>query len=221
MGAAFQVAQVIQKKITWMPSRLFLYYNSRVPIHTENADSGAFIRDVVKTLNQAGVCKESDWTYDDNSDPGSKFTKKPPASCYQQALANQILTYQRLQNNLTILQGCLAEGYPFTFGFTVYDSFMTAKVKTTGIMPMPDIATERVIGGHAVLGIGFDNSKQAFLIRNSWGKSWGIAGYFWMPYAYITSKLAADFWTVRTIEGQPAAKKVAAKKAATKKGKKP
>ena len=216
-GAAFQMAQVIQKKATWMPSRLFLYYNSRVYINTENSDSGAFLRDAVKTMNKDGLCKETEWTYDDDSSPGAKFTKKPPALCYQHALANQILTYQRLQNSLTVLQGCLAEGYPFAFGFSVYESFMSAAVKRTGIMPMPHISTERMIGGHAVLAVGYDNAKQAFLVRNSWGTQWGISGYFWMPYAYATSRQAADFWTVRTVEGRAVPKNKAARKRAAKK----
>jgi C1A family cysteine protease len=207
MGAAFQITQVIQKKVTWMPSRLFLYYNSRVPINTENSDSGAFLRDAVKVMNKQGMCKETEWTYDDDGSPGAKFTIKPPAICYKQALDNQILTYQRLQNGLTVLQGCLAEGYPFAFGFSVYESFMSAAVRNTGIMPMPNISTERMVGGHAVLAVGFDNSKQAFLVRNSWGKGWGIAGYFWMPYAYATSRQAADFWTIRTIEGRASRRK--------------
>ncbi|MEO5650231.1 MAG: C1 family peptidase [Ginsengibacter sp.] len=205
-GAAFQVAQKIQKKTIWIPSRLFLYYNSRVLIHTENSDSGAFLRDVVKSMNKQGMCKEAEWKYDDDNSSGAKFTQKPPSICYQHALDNQILTYQRLQNNLTILQGCLAEGYPFAFGFSVYESFMSAVVKRTGIMPMPDISKERMVGGHAVLAVGYDNTKQAFLVRNSWGKEWGISGYFYMPFAYATSRQASDFWTVRTIEGRPAKK---------------
>ena len=217
MSGAFQMAQVVQKKTTWMPSRLFLYYNSRVYIHTENSDSGAFLRDAVKTMNKEGMCKEAEWTYDDNSSPGAKFTQKPPATCYQHALANQILTYQRLQNSLTVLQGCLAEGYPFVFGFSVYESFMSAVVKQTGIMPMPHISTERMIGGHAVLAVGYDDTKQAFLVRNSWGTQWGLSGYFWMPYAYATSRQASDFWTVRTVEGRAAPKKSAARKKAVKK----
>lgn len=215
LAAAFQISQKIQKKLFWTPSRLFLYYNSRVSIHTENSDSGAFLRDAVKSMNKQGSCKETEWTYDDRNQPGDKFTKKPPASCYKNALGNQILTYQRLQNSLTILQGCLAEGYPFAFGFSVYESFMSAEVRKTGIMPMPNTSKERLVGGHAVLAVGYDNKKQAFLVRNSWGSAWGMSGYFYMPYAYATSRQASDFWTIRTIEGKAAPKK--AKKVSTSK----
>ena len=195
LGAAFQFGQKKQGKATFMPSRLFLYYNERVYIHTENSDSGAFIRDGIKSLNVDGICKETLWPYDI-----SKFTIKPNAACYKAAQQSQIISYQRLTNSINTLKGCLAEGYPYVFGFTVYESFMTPKVAKTGIMPMPNLAKEKVVGGHAVMCVGFDDAKQAFLVRNSWGTGWGIKGYFWMPYAYATSNLANDFWTIRTVE---------------------
>jgi C1A family cysteine protease len=164
-------------------------------INTVNSDSGAFIRDGIKSLNKQGICKESVWPYNE-----AKFTQKPPQACYTEALKNQITSYLRLSNNLATMKGCLSEGYPFVFGFTVYESFMTAKVAKTGLMPMPK-AGEQVVGGHAVVAAGFDDSKQAILTRNSWGSAWGKAGYFWMPYAYISNNnLADDFWTIRLVE---------------------
>ena len=145
-------------------------------------------------MNKQGVCPETTWPYDI-----SKFTQKPPAAAYKEALKNKITSYQRLTNSLNILKGCLGEGYPFVYGFTVYESFMTQEVANTGIMPMP-AAAEKVAGGHAVMAVGYDDAKQAFLVRNSWGKGWGIKGYFWMPYAYITnSNLCDDFWTIRLV----------------------
>lgn len=194
LGGAFQFGQKKQKKKDFIPSRLFIYYNERVIINTVNSDSGAQIRDGIKTLNKQGVCPETTWPYDI-----SKFTQKPPAPAYKEALKNKITSYQRLTNSLNILKGCLGEGYPFVYGFTVYESFMTQEVANTGIMPIPS-AAEKVAGGHAVMAVGYDDAKQAFLVRNSWGKGWGIKGYFWMPYAYITnSNLCDDFWTIRLV----------------------
>lgn len=195
LGAAFQFGQKKQKKKDFIPSRLFIYYNERVILKTVNSDSGAQIRDGIKTLNKQGVCRETTWPYD-----VAKFTLKPSATAYKEALKNQITSYQRLTNTLTILKGCLAEGYPFVYGFTVYESFMTAQVAKTGIMSMP-AASEKMVGGHAVMGVGYDDKKQAFLIRNSWGTGWGVKGYFWMPYAYIIdSSRCDDFWTIRLVE---------------------
>lgn len=94
----------------------------------------------------------------------------------------------------------ISSGFPFVFGFAVYESFESKEVKKTGIMPMPKL-DERMVGGHAVCAVGYDDTKKYFIIRNSWGDTWGDKGYFYMPYAYIiNNSLAADFWTIRDIE---------------------
>lgn len=194
LAGAYEFDLKKQKKTDYMPSRLFIYYNERVLINTVNSDSGAYIRDGIKTMNKEGVCPESLWPYDI-----SKFTVKPPKKDYDEAKKCQIKSYQRLINSLSQLKGCLAEGFPFVFGFTVYDSFMTNEVAKTGIMPMPKTG-EHTRGGHAVMAVGYDDSKNAFIIRNSWGTNWGIKGYFYMPYAYISNpNLCDDFWTIRLV----------------------
>lgn len=195
LSGAFEFARKSQKLKDFMPSRLFLYYNERVMINTVNSDSGAYIRDGIKSLNTTGICPESDWKYDVN-----KFTEKPPQKCYDEALKATIKSYQRLNNtNLAQLQSCLSQGYPFVFGFTVYESFESQEVARTGMMPMPQ-AKEKVIGGHAVMAVGYDDKKQVAIIRNSWGNDWADKGYFYMPYSYITSShLCDDFWTIRIV----------------------
>jgi C1A family cysteine protease len=194
LGAAFQFGQKKQAIPNFIPSRLFIYYNERVLIHTEFSDSGAFIRDGIKTMNSEGVCNENDWPY-----IIPQFTTKPPASLYKKASTNQVLSYMRLNNtNLLQLQSCLAEGFPFVFGFTVFESFQ--RIGKNGIMPMP-ASDEKRLGGHAVMAVGYDDAKKMFLIRNSWSKNWGNQGYFYMPYSYITdSNRADDFWTIRLVE---------------------
>jgi len=194
LAGAFEFDLKKQKKTDFMPSRLFIYYNERVLINTVNSDSGAYIRDGIKTMNKEGVCPETEWPY-----VIAKFAQKPPAICYTDAKKNQIKSYQRLVNSLNQLQSCIAEGFPFVFGFTVYESFMTAEVAKTGLVPMPK-RTEKVLGGHAVMAVGYDDKKQVFIVRNSWGKGWGDKGYFYMPYAYITDQNKCDdFWTIRLI----------------------
>lgn len=200
LGAAFQFNEMKQKKVgAFMPSRLFIYYNERVMINTVNSDSGANIRDGIKSLNTQGVCPESEWPYDDKTGAGARFIKKPTAKCYSDAMKNQVVSYQRLDNTIiTQLKSCLCDGYPFVFGFTVYQSFQS--IVKNGMMPMPS-TTENVLGGHCVMAAGFDDTKQVFIVRNSWGPSWADKGYFYMPYAFISSKhYASDFWTIRAVE---------------------
>lgn len=175
-------------------SRLFIYYNERVIEHTVNTDSGAMLRDGIKSLAKLGACPEGEWPYDI-----SKFTQKPPEKDYADALKYQITAYYRL-TTIDQMKHTLASGYPFVFGFSVYESFESEEVARTGIVPMPK-PDERLLGGHAVMAAGYDESKQQFIVRNSWGTKWGISGYFMMPYAYLTNRnLSSDFWTIRGME---------------------
>lgn len=175
-------------------SRLFIYYDERVLEHTVASDSGAQIRDGIKTLKSQGVCSENKWPY-----VISKFAVKPTPACYQEALQHQITSYQRIVT-LDQMRACLAEGFPFVFGFTVYESFESQTVAATGVADLPKPG-ERVLGGHAVLAVGYDDAQQRFLVRNSWGTGWGTQGYFTLPYAYLTNRdLSDDFWTIRAGE---------------------
>ncbi len=186
-----------KQKLTpdFVPSRLFIYYNEREMEHSVQTDNGAQIRDGLKSVAKQGDCPEPEWPYD-----VSKFAVKPPAAAYKDALKYQALQYQRVPQVLNQLKGCLASGYPFVFGFSVYDAFESDVIAKTGVLTLPG-PKEKLLGGHAVLAVGYDDSKQVFIVRNSWGSSWGIKGYFTMPYAYLTdSNLADDIWTIRLIE---------------------
>lgn len=180
----------------FVPSRLFIYYNERVMEGTVNQDAGAQIRDGIKSVAQLGAPPEADWPYDI-----TKFSQPPPAQAYQDAKQDIVSSYAGVAQSLTQMQGCLAAGYPFVFGFTVYESFESQAVASTGVVPMP-ASGERVMGGHAVVAVGYDDSKRVFIVRNSWGPGWGAKGYFYMPYEYLlTPDLSDDFWTIRSVTG--------------------
>ena len=176
-------------------SRLFIYYNERAMEGTVNEDAGAAIRDGVKSLVNLGVCAEQKWPY-----VITKFSAKPPAACYQAGLKHQITSYHRILT-LQEMRQCLAEGFPFVFGFTVYESFESPAVAKTGTLNLPK-PKEKTLGGHAVMAVGYHDNAKRFTIRNSWGADWGQQGYFTMPYAYLDNRnLSDDFWTIRGIEG--------------------
>jgi C1A family cysteine protease len=207
IAAAFGFDVLKQGLPAFDPSRLFIYYNERAMEGHVGYDSGAAIRDGVKSVHTLGVCSESEWPYDDTpatSDggpfpAGARDGEKPPASAYADALKNTATSYQRVSRNLDHLRACLASGYPFVFGFTVYESFESKDVASTGVVPMP-APHEGTLGGHAVLAVGYDDAQKRFIVRNSWGTGWGLDGYFTIPYDYLTNRgLASDFWTLNAV----------------------
>ena len=202
IAGAFEFELLKQSSPDFMPSRLFIYYNERVLENTVNTDAGAQIRDGIKTVNAQGVCPEDLWPYSI-----TEFTQKPHLACYTDALTHLVTSYHRIATDITQMKSCLADGYPFVFGFTVYDGFESPQVAKSGILNMPATG-EKVVGGHAVLAVGYDDAKKMIIVRNSWGSGWGLNGYFMMPYAYISNpNLADDFWTIRLVENNPAMKK--------------
>ncbi len=201
IGGAFEFELMKQKAVVFMPSRLFIYYNERAIENTVKTDSGAQIRDGIKTVNKQGVCPEAMWPYNI-----AKFAAKPDNSCYKDALQHIVLNYSRVPRSLNQMKGCIANGFPFVIGFTVYTSFESAAVAKTGKLNMPK-TDEQVIGGHAVCIVGYDDSVKRFIVRNSWGTTWGLKGYFTMPYDYLLNQnLSDDFWTLRLVQNNPAEK---------------
>jgi C1A family cysteine protease len=196
IAGAIEFDQRKQGTNEFSPSRLFIYYNERVIEGTVSQDAGAQVRDGIKSVATVGAPPETDWPYDIK-----KFADRPPPSAYSDAKRDLVSSYARVNQDLLQMQGCLAEGYPFVFGFTVYESFESEAVAQTGIVPMPSPG-ENVVGGHCVVAVGYDGTARRFIIRNSWGTGWGIKGYCMMPYEYVLNPhLASDFWTIRTVTG--------------------
>lgn len=198
--AAYNFAHHLQGSGFLEPSHLFAYYNARMLEGTVNEDSGATIRDAVKAIAKFGAVPESELPY-----IIAKFKHKPSAHLYTEGAKHLAIQYLRVESDqrkggLTHLQACLAAGYPVIFGSTLYDSFENPGPDADGMIPMPQ-PEEGVLGGHCQLICGYDNHKQAFLVRNSWGESWALQGYEWIPYAYILdTDYTSDCWTLRKIE---------------------
>ncbi len=186
-------------RTSWVPSRLFIYYNERAVEGTVKSDSGAQIRDGIKVVVRDGVCSEAEWPYE-----VTKYATKPTAACYRDAAKERVKSYMSLTQSLLQLKACLAEGFPFVFGFSVFESMESDLVKKDGMIPMPQ-PNDGLLGGHAVACVGYDDRHHYFIIRNSWGVEWGDGGYGYLPYAYmLDSGLTADFWTLRSAPGDAA-----------------
>jgi C1A family cysteine protease len=188
---AYHFDEIKQKeKKSFMPSRLFIYYNERNMEGNVGTDSGAEIRDGIKTINRRGVCKETTWPYDIK-----KFKVEPPPYAYEEALEHHSVLYKRVQQDINQIKGILKSGLPIVFGFLVNESFM--RIGGDGMMPEPE---GKIVGGHAVAIVGYDDTKKLIIVRNSWGEEWGDHGYFYAPYSFIlNTDICSDLWTVETV----------------------
>ncbi len=177
-------------------SQLFEYYSCRVLGGTVNEDSGSYLRDGIKALNNWGCCHSELWPY-----VTSRFTEKPPAEAYAQAENYKALAYYRIPDppvDLDAVKSALAEGYPVVMGFWVFDNLY--RIGNDGVLPEL-LDSDDFLGGHAVMLVGYDEAKQLFTVRNSWGTSWPtseLGGYFFMPYDFL-SRFGSDFWVLQKV----------------------
>jgi hypothetical protein len=168
---------------------MYLYYKIRELEGTINEDAGGYIRDGMKAATTIGICPEALWPY-----ITSKFTQKPPAEADAAAVAYKLDSYYRVYG-LTNIKTVLAEGKPVVMGIAIYTSFESQAVADTGVVPLPDKAKEEFLGGHAVLAVGYDDTKKRLIVRNSWGPEWGDKGYFYLSYDFVEdSNLVWDTW---------------------------
>ncbi len=175
-------------------SRSFIYYWERILEGTYPSDSGAQIRTAIKVLARYGSCAERLFPYSE-----STYNRKPTSRLIKDALTRQILKYERLPRSLSSFKKCIYLGNPFLFGFTVYSNIDNIK-DNDNILSLPSLS-DSLEGGHAVLAVGYDNTKNCFIVMNSWGSDWGDNGYFYLPYEYLTnSNLSDDFWTISDVE---------------------
>ena len=191
--AAFNIQNAIKKKyIGFFPSALFFYYKERVIEKSINIDAGADVIDGEKYVKDYGICSEQMWPY-----IISKFAIKPPSTCDIDAIKHKINTYMIIPINSLLLVNIkkfINNNIPVLIAIAVYESFASQNVANTGIIPIPNLAKERLLGGHEMCLIGYDDTKNLFIVQNSWGTNWGDKGFCYLPYSYLTNpQLGIEF----------------------------
>ena len=191
-------------------SFLDLYFKERLIEGTVDEDAGAEIRDGIKALAKWGVATADTWPYKIRN-----YRQPPPKEAAAEDQTYQIKKYMRLKGHEDYMR-CLAMGYPFVIGFSVYDNYDDDPVVRNGVLATPFV-TNKLIGGHAVAVVGYDTAFHesevfknsgldksqidplAYEVRNSYGPEFGDDGHFWVAASYFDNKdLADDAWTIRT-----------------------
>lgn len=177
-------------------SRLQNYFDARDIEGAVNEDAGAEIRDNIKAAAALGVARETLWPY-----AIGRFADRPPADVYLNALYFQAVKYERVAVNRTCIKQALAHGFPVIIGVSLYESFESLEVETHGVVPMPDLEREALVGGHCMLVVGYGQRLDHFTVRNSWGDDWGDSGDCYIPFNYLGSnEFGSDYWIIKEAE---------------------
>lgn len=180
----------------WAPSPLFTYYATRMFTNDTDKDCGAAVVTAIQSTVKHGVAMERDWPYDT-----TMFAVKPLSAVWEAAERHQTLEYLKIDDySKHAFVGCLMEGYPFAFGMRLFHSFFSTG--SDGIVKLPDFNTEKLVGGHCMLAVGYKiiNDQEYIIVQNSWGKKWGDGGCCYVPMAYMLSNFSYDYWTIRLTE---------------------
>ena len=189
------VAAVEYKRPELIGSRLFVYYNERLLKQRVSTDSGSSIENGMKAVSIYGVCEESLYPY-----RVDHFTDVPSAEAYANGLLHRVLDYKQIDLDMNAMKNCLVSGTPFIASIVIYSSFQhSGEAHANQVIPMP-LSKDENLGGHAVLICGYDDTKQSWILRNSWGTSWGLKGYCYLPYVYLLdSSLCSECWAVNSV----------------------
>ena len=174
-------------------SRLFVYYNSRLMHRSQEIDGGTYIRLAIGTLSSLGTCSEQKWPYD-----VSKVFVRPSWGSYREAYANKVGSYYRIvgvgQDRVQQVKAAIQTANPVVFGVSIDKSFLQLSDEE-----VPTLNRNEIVGAHAMMICGYDDVKRSFIVRNSWGTTWGSGGYCLMPYSYLDAGEADDFWVITAL----------------------
>ncbi|MDE6871056.1 MAG: hypothetical protein K2J62_02905 [Bacteroidales bacterium] len=159
-------------------SEQFVYYNARKNETETDTDSGCSLYSVILTMTREGVCLESLFPYNPDY-----IGQEPPKEAYDDAENRKVVKAKSVKKELHDIKSAVYEGYPVAISLKIFNSFNPHK----GFIPMPsdEEMSDGRYGNHAMVICGYNDDARFFVVRNSWGKKFGVKGYCYIPYAYI------------------------------------
>lgn len=197
-----EILHGIHKKAYQRGSRLFIYFNARLPIvwssedqefhpgipNEENrsklVDKGTHGRDALRVMQKLGVPRETTWVY--NRD---KVNAIPDDKSYAEAKNYRIRKYYNIPTGsevtISIMESILATNIPLYFSMRVYSKFNNSQITNKPLEQQTyqgSLIEDKLVGGHAMCIVGYNSEKKYFIVQNSWGDWFGDKGYLRLDY---------------------------------------
>ncbi|MED3391341.1 C1 family peptidase [Bacillus thuringiensis] len=161
---------------------------------------GMYIESALEVLKRSDVPPETERLYDVNSENIEQFKQPITPTQKENALPYRISGYQviRETNMVHKIKQALANLNPVLIGINVYPNFDATP--TSGIIP--PVTEKKSRGGHALVVVGYDETNQWFIVRNSWGVKFGNQGYAYMHYQTLLDMSNSVAYVIKPTQKQ-------------------
>jgi hypothetical protein len=188
-GVSYVQGNTINKKSIFSPTYIYPQINN-------GRDGGSHFVDALNILSSQGAATMEDCPYNEMD----CFTR--PTSTQVSAASKYKINYWRRVNiaDVTEIKAQLNAGYPVMIGARI-DQGMRDNGRNRTSTYVWNHSQGTVLGGHAMVIVGYDDEMAAFKVMNSWGTEWGNSGYFWISYAYSRFVLNEGYVAKDAING--------------------
>ncbi len=178
-------------------SERFVYYNTNIkdePIQKR----GSSFKDVIDAMKKYGICHEEECPY-----IIEEIEDEPTEVAYSKALNHKILEAKRVNVNHKDITSALSQGFPVAVCIPVYDSFGSG-YKGFEFLPSQEEIDSKNYEYHSMVICGYSEDEHIYIVRNSWGESFGDKGYCYLPFSYIEDPMfqAVCCIVTRTLDGE-------------------
>lgn len=186
-------------------SPAFLYNSVKV----SNCNGGSYIIDNLERIKQVGICNWNEMPYD-----ATDCSTNPNQTAIDDAVCGKISSHflihssintnYELPSNLLVFytKEWISRDEPVVIGIPLDQNFQNASPLTNGEYIYKNYSQSSHVGHHAVLVVGYDDSKNAFKAINSWGTNWANNGYFWFDYS-LFGDIVWEAWKTRDLVNDP------------------
>lgn len=172
-------------------SAAYLYSKCKQMDGVPNTE-GTYLRTAMQVLQKHGIPPEDVMPYNTLSTLPAPKVPTIPKEAEEAAGHYRIATYAQIaaptdtavdrSKLLGVIRQALVHEGPFVLALLVCTNF---NPDINGRLPVP---SGMVLGGHAVGIVGDLPDIGCLILRNTWGREWGLDGYAYLPYEWLTRK---------------------------------